>query len=181
MTAGRLRLIALWLAIAAIVWLSRPSYGWIAAALPFLLVGEATRSWAAGHLHKTVALITSGPYAYTRNPLYLGRLAIGTGLALLCPLPGYAHLIVLAAIWALFFGYYLPRKERIEPARLLEHHGERYSEYRDAVPALWPKLRRYPAASDEGWQLPRYRRNREALMIVGLSLLVALQLWRAGS
>ena len=83
------------------------------------------RFWAAGHLHKNVDLVTSGPYRFTRNPLYLGRLLIFSGLAVMARLPWGLNLVaVLPLGWAVFFLYYLPRKERVEPARLAELHGE---------------------------------------------------------
>src|SRR5499427_1021080 len=49
-----------------------------AVALPGLLL----RAWASGHLRKNEALATTGPYAYTRNPLYLGSFLIGIGFTI---------------------------------------------------------------------------------------------------
>jgi protein-S-isoprenylcysteine O-methyltransferase Ste14 len=46
------------------------------------LVGLALRAWAAGYLHKQQVLTVTGPYAYTRNPLYLGSAVLALGVAI---------------------------------------------------------------------------------------------------
>jgi protein-S-isoprenylcysteine O-methyltransferase Ste14 len=81
--------------------------------------------------------------------------------------------------WSLFFGYYLRRKERVEPARLAEEHGEPYERYRSAVPALFPTLHPYPEAVQRPWSWHRMRRNREHWMVVGLLAVLVLLAWRA--
>jgi len=141
--------------------------------------GEAVRVWAAGHLLKTKELITSGPYRYTRNPLYLGRLLILTGLCVMCRLPYNANWLMLVVGLAIFFGYYLPRKERIEPARLRAVHGEAYERYFRAVPALIPTWRAYPNASNLGWSSDRMLRNREVWMVVGILAITIFLLQKA--
>ena len=141
--------------------------------------GEAVRFWAAGHLLKTKELITSGPYRYTRNPLYLGRLLILTGLCVMCRLPYFANLVALAIGYAVFFLYYLPRKERVEPARLRAVHGETYDRYFRAVPALVPTLKPYAAASNLGWSSDRMFRNREVWMVAGIIAVTLFLLWRS--
>jgi protein-S-isoprenylcysteine O-methyltransferase Ste14 len=142
-------------------------------------LGEAIRFWAAGYLFKTVELVTAGPYRFTRNPLYLGRLLIFTGVCVMARLPFRLNLVVMVAGWAIFFGYYLRRKERVEPARLREVHGEPYARYFRAVPALFPTLRPYPDATPIGWSSDRMLRNREHYMVLGLVLASLFLLWRA--
>ncbi len=178
-TLGRLRVLAVLLLIAVLVVLARPTPLTVQIGFVFVLAGEAMRFWAAGHLRKTVELITSGPYRYTRNPLYLGRLLIFTGLAVMARLPWGLNWIVLGLGYLVFFGYYLPRKERVEPARLREWHGETYERYFEAVPALFPTLTPYAGASSSGWSSERMLRNREHWMVVGL-LAVSLFLALAG-
>lgn len=160
---------------------ARPTPASLAAGIVFVILGESLRFWAAGHLLKTRELITGGPYRHTRNPLYLGRLLIFTGLALMANLPQGGSWIVLVLGWAVFFGIYLPRKERTEPPRLLKLHGEAYQSYFDAVPALFPTLRPYPDASAERWSGARIARNREIWMVVGLLAVVVFLAWRAAS
>ncbi len=180
-TLGRLRLLGLFLLLGLLLYLARPSDWSVAAGAVFVALGEAVRFWSAGHLRKTVELVTSGPYRYTRNPLYLGRLLIFTGLCIMVQLPYGGSWIVLVLGWAIFFGYYLPRKERVEPARLREIHGEPFERYFDAVPALFPAWKPYPDAIDRRWSARRMLRNREHWMVVGLVLAILFLLWRAVS
>jgi protein-S-isoprenylcysteine O-methyltransferase Ste14 len=173
------RLAALYALVAVMVWFASPTGRSVAIGAVFVAAGEAIRFWAAGHLLKTSELVTSGPYRFTRNPLYLGRLLIFTGLGIMTTLPYGANWIALALGYLVFFGYYLPRKERVEPARLAHVHGEAYERYRRSVPALFPTLRPYPASSGSGWSSDRMLRNREHWMVVGLTVIVLFLLWRA--
>lgn len=180
-TLGVIRLIAVWAVIGLLMILARPTPLSVSVGFVFVALGEAIRFWAAGHLLKTSELVTSGPYRFTRNPLYLGRLLILTGLCIMAYLPYHLSWAVLAIGYAVFFGYYLPRKERVEPARLREVHGEAFERYRRAVPALFPTLRPYPEGASSGWSSDRMLRNREHWMVVGFLLISLLLLWRAYS
>jgi protein-S-isoprenylcysteine O-methyltransferase Ste14 len=177
--AGRIRVIAIYLLIAILIVVSRPTPLTVSLGLVWVLLGEGTRVWAAGHLCKTVELVTSGPYRYTRNPLYLGRLLIFTGLCIMARMPYLANLVLLGLGYLLFFVYYLPRKERVEPARLREHHGDDYERYFQAVPALLPTMTPFPDTSAAGWSSERLLRNREHWMIAGLLGIWLLMLWIA--
>ena len=174
------RLSLLFLLLALLVWFSRPAPWSVLLGAPFVVAGEAVRIWAAGHLFKTEKLITSGPYRYTRNPLYLGRFLLFTGVALMAYLPQFhgANLAVLVLGWLVFFGYYMPRKERIEPARLLTVHGDAYRSYHDVVPPLLPTWRPYPD-NGERWRRERFSRNRESLTAIGFLLLIVVFALRA--
>lgn len=181
-TSARLRVLAVWGLVIALVALSKPTPLSVWLGFPFVMIGELLRCWAAGHLHKTVRLITSGPYSYTRNPLYLGRLLIFTGIAIMAALPYRANWIVLVCGYVIFFAYYLPRKETIEPARLWEMHGERFGVYHDNVPALLPRLQAWPGGSNEGWHSARFSANREhwmaiAMALISLTLMVRAYFW----
>ena len=176
---ARLRVGAVFVLVGVLVVLSRPSPGSVSAGFAVAAVGEALRVWAAGHLRKTVRLVTSGPYRYSRNPLYLGRLLIFTGIAIMAWMPGGVTLGVLAAGWVVFFVYYLPRKERVEPARLRAVHGEAYDRYRAAVGKLFPRWPPYPGGADAGWSSERLLRNREHWMIVAVVLITLVLLARA--
>ncbi|NJN63483.1 MAG: isoprenylcysteine carboxylmethyltransferase family protein [Acidobacteria bacterium] len=173
-----IRLTLLWASILALAAFSRPTVTSVAAGAVLLGVGESVRIWAAGHLFKTRELITSGPYRRTRNPLYLGRLLILTGLALMAWFSPLLNATLLCAGWLFFFGYYLPRKERIEPARLQQLHGDAYVAYRETVPALLPTAKPWP---DNGvrWRLDRFIKNREHLTAAGLAAIVLVFALRA--
>jgi protein-S-isoprenylcysteine O-methyltransferase Ste14/tRNA A-37 threonylcarbamoyl transferase component Bud32 len=173
---GRVRLAAIYGAALAVVAVARPTRSWIAVGLILLVPGEAVRMWAAGHLLKSKELVTSGPYAYTQNPLYLGRLLILSGLAMMCPAPWHLNWIFLGVGLAGFFAYYMPRKLRVEGSRLEERHGERWRLYRRSVPVLFPALNRYSAAEVRPWSWSRMSRNREYMMVLGLAAVVGY-LW----
>jgi protein-S-isoprenylcysteine O-methyltransferase Ste14 len=155
-----------------------------ALALPPIVLGLALRSWGAGHLVKNDALTTSGPYAHLRHPLYAGTLLIASGFALL--VGHWASLVVLLLVWPWFALHYFPRKERSESARLIELYGDRFARYREAVPALWPRLRAWHEEHEgtpaRTWALERYSDNNElgTLLAVGGGLIAfALRGWAA--
>jgi len=174
---GWVRLALVYAFIGALLDVSHPTpvLFWSGAAL--VLAGEAIRMWAAGHLTKSVRLITSGPYAYTQNPLYLGRLLILTGLAIAARTPAYLNLVALAAGYAVFFGYYIPRKLRVEGARLARLHGEAFEAYHRSVPILIPALRRRTEGR-ERWSFSLMVRNQEPLVIAGVGLALAVLAWK---
>lgn len=177
--AATARLLAVYLLVLALAGLSRPTPGSVSLGFVFVAAGETVRFWAAGHLRKTVELATGGPYRHTRNPLYLGRLLIFTGVCLMATLPHLVNLGVLALGWVVFFAYYLPRKERVEPERLRRRHGPAYERYHRTVPALFPAIVPYPDKPSAPWSSERLVRNREHWMVVGLTVLTLILLWRA--
>src|SRR5437868_15335241 len=82
------------------------------------LLGLAMRAWAAGHIRKNAQLATSGPYAFTRNPLYFGSFLLGLGFTVASGQPLLAIPFV-----ALFLGIYFPVM-RVEAAHLAESFGD---------------------------------------------------------
>ena len=174
---GRIRLVAVYVFIAALVYMSRPTPFLLAAGTAFALAGESIRIWAAGHLTKSVRLVTAGPYAYTQNPLYLGRLLILTGLAIATRTEGYLNLVALALGYVVFFFYYIPRKVRVEGGRLARLHGASFEAYQRSVPILIPGLRRY-AGGRERWSFGLMVRNQEPLVFTGIVLVLVLLAWK---
>jgi len=71
------------------------------------------------------------------------------------------------------------RKERVEPARLREEHGEAYDRYFEAVPDLFPTLSPYKDYTPAKWSVERMIRNKEYAMVIGLAGVTAFLLWRA--
>ena len=178
-TLGRIRLAAVYVFIAVLIDVSRPTRASLLAGATLTLIGEAIRIWAAGHLTKSVRLVTSGPYAYTQNPLYLGRLLILTGLAIAARTEGYLNLLALALGYAVFFFYYIPRKLRVEGGRLAGLHGEAFEQYHRSVPIRLPGLRRY-ADRRQAWSFPLMVRNQEPLVLAGVTLALAVPAWKTG-
>src|SRR5262245_4513797 len=103
----RLTVVALAAAALALLATAHPTAATVAIGLPLVLAGSLLRTWAAGHLLKTKELTLTGPYAYTRNPLYVGTFLIGMGFAIAA---GTTVAAIAAPIGlGLFFGYYFPR------------------------------------------------------------------------
>jgi len=127
------------------------------------LPGLALRAWATGHLRKNDALATTGPYAYTRNPLYLGSFVIGLGFTIA------AGRLILGLVFAvLFLGIYVPVM-RVETKTLDELFGKDYQEYAAAVPLFLPRVTAYRGgAARTKFDPALYRRYREYQAAIGL-------------
>jgi protein-S-isoprenylcysteine O-methyltransferase Ste14 len=174
---GYLRLAAVYLFVGFLVWVSRPTPAAFLAGAVLVAAGETVRIWAAGHLIKSLELIDSGPYAYTQNPLYLGRLLILTGFCIMALNEYYLNWVALAVGYLIFFGYYIPRKLRVEGGRLRKMHGEAWLRYSAAVPILIPTLHRFPGKRTP-WSFMRAVRNQEYLVLAGVFLVLAFFAWK---
>lgn len=159
---------------ALVIFLARPRAESIAAGMALAVFGEAIRIWASGHIEKTARLATGGPYAHTRNPLYVGSALLALGIAV-----ASASLLVLAAV-ALYFAILYPPVVREESAFLAARFPEEYAAWAREVPVFLPRLRPAgPRASRFDWA--RVRANREwrtaaALPLVAIAL-VARARW----
>ncbi len=174
---GYVRLAGVYAFVGFLLWISRPTPALFAAGALIVLVGETLRIWAAGHLVKSLELIDSGPYAHTQNPLYLGRLLILTGFCVMARSKYHLNWVALAIGYLVFFGYYFPRKLRVEGSRLQKRHPEAWARYAASVPLLLPSLRRYPGRRNP-WSLGRTWRNQEFLVLGGVLLVLAFFAWR---
>ena len=85
--------------VIAFAWFSSPTARSLVAGLPVSLLGLALRGWAAGHLEKNRDLAQSGPYAYVRNPLYIGTLLVAAGLVIASQ--QWALAVLFAAVFLL--------------------------------------------------------------------------------
>jgi len=103
-------------------------------------LGLLIRGWSAGAIHKDKELTTSGPYAFTRNPLYLGSFFIGVGLSI-----AGGHWAWTAVFVAFYLGVYT-RTMAGETRHLTELFPEEFAAYAAAVPAFLPRLTPYRAA-----------------------------------
>jgi protein-S-isoprenylcysteine O-methyltransferase Ste14 len=136
------------------------------------VLGESLRIWASGHIEKTERLATGGPYAHTRNPLYVGSLLVGLGVAVA------AWSVWAAAVALLYFAAFYPSVIREEGAFLRQRFGERYDEWARAVPAFVPRLvPAGPRGSRFEWS--RVARNREWRTAAAIPLLALALLARA--
>ena len=132
--------------------LAAPTRESLLAGLAVAIPGLGLRAWAAGHLKKNQNLASGGPYAWTRNPLYLGTLLTALGLAVAAR--SWAVFAVTVAVFALV---YLPVIEQ-EEQHLLKLFND-YRAYADRVPLLWPKLP--TTSSQEAFEPGVYWKNEE--------------------
>jgi protein-S-isoprenylcysteine O-methyltransferase Ste14 len=130
------------------------------------LLGLAFRAWSAGHIRKNDALATSGPYAHTRNPLYLGSFVLGLGFTIASGRPWLGLLFA-----ALFLGIYLPVM-RVEASTLSQLFGDDYARYAAAVPLFIPRITAYrdPKTAGVKFDPGLYLRYREYQAALGLAL-----------
>jgi len=167
------RNISLVVIVVLLYWLARPTLQSFLIGGLIVICGELIRLWAAGYLMKNQELIISGPYAYIRDPLYLGSLLIFTGLSV-AGQNWWLLLVVLAG----FFGFYLPHKIKVETARLEEIFGDPYVDYRNHVRSIIPRLTPY-RDTGEAWEFKQIFHNSEhatGLVVVLAWLAFALYL-----
>jgi len=134
--------------------------------------GVALRAFAAGHLNKNRSLAMSGPYAYTRNPLYLGSALMGAGFVV----AGASWILALACL-VLFAAIYWPVIRR-EEDYLRREFGEVYDGYAQRVPLFLPRFRR--PVGGEKFQWKQYRKNHEHEALVGyvaIMIFLAFKVW----
>jgi hypothetical protein len=164
---SRLRVPAGWAVGVLALALARPTPESLLIGLPFVLVGEVIRVWASGHIDKTRQLATGGPYAHTRNPLYLGSVLIAAGIVVAAASPWVA--LGAAAYLIAFY----PSVMREEARFLAGKFSSAYAEWAAAVPLFLPRLTPGgPRASK--FDGARVRANREWRTAVALPLLALL-------
>ena len=156
------------------VWMARPTWTSIAIGTLIVLPGILLRALASGHVKKNEELTTSGPYAYTRNPLYLGSLIMAIGFAVAAR-SGWVLLVMVL----MFFVIYLPviRAEEV----FLRQKFSAFEEYARQVPRLLARLTPY-AAGATVFSRQLYRQHREYNAVLGaaavIAILVAKLLWK---
>jgi protein-S-isoprenylcysteine O-methyltransferase Ste14 len=141
-------------------WLARPSWRFLALGAVLIVPGILIRALASGHVRKNEALATSGPYAHTRNPLYLGSLLIGVGFAVAA-----RSWWVGVALVVMFFAIYLPVIRGEE--NFLRGTFPEFDEYARRVPRMFPRI--VPARSHDagGFSMELYLKHREYNALVG--------------
>lgn len=160
---ARLR-VPLGFALAGVVlYLARPTLRSIAIGAAIGLLGQAVRVWAAGHLEKSREVTTSGPYRYTRHPLYVGSSIMALGVC------AASRSWAVALLVGAYMAVTLAAAIRTEESFLRERFGGEYDAY---------AARRGPA-SDRRFSLARAWRNREYRAMAGFALAIALLAARA--
>lgn len=167
----RLRVASGFLLLVTFAWFANPSVSSLIFGMPVALAGLGLRAWAAGHLAKNQTLATSGPYAYVRNPLYIGTLLIAIGIVMACR---SWMLALIAAV--VFLLVYLPVIELEE--QHLRQIFPAYAGYARQVYRLLPLRRARGLASSERFSTTLYRRNREYKAAMGFAIALAWMLFR---
>lgn len=159
---ARLRVPLGFLFAGIVLWLADPTPRTLLAGAVIALAGEAVRIWAAGHLEKGREVTSSGPYALTRHPLYLGSSLIALGLAIA------SASAIVAAIVIGYMALTLTAAIRTEEAHLTEKFG-----------AAYPAYRAGQASVERRFSLERAMRNREYRAAAGVLLVLAFLAWKA--
>lgn len=177
-TMRKLRLRAVWLIVLPFFWFSSPTLEFLSVGAALAALGLWIRGWSAGTIHKDEELTVSGPYAFTRNPLYVGSFLIGVGVSF-----AGGHWI-WPALFLLFYGAVYTRTMARESEELARLFGDRYSEYRTNVPGFLPRLGPFRASgpvASGGFRWSQYKRNREWEALLGalatFALLAAKTMW----
>ena len=139
-----------------VLWLAHPTARSLAVGATIAALGEAVRVWAAGHLEKGREVTMSGPYAFTRHPLYMGSVIIGIGLAVA------AASLVVAGLVLAYLAITLTAAIATEEAHLTEKFGAAYPDYRAGRMSV-----------ARAFSLERAMRNREYRAAVGVLLVLA--------
>jgi protein-S-isoprenylcysteine O-methyltransferase Ste14 len=162
----------------AVLWLARPTPRSILFGAAVGAVGLFIRARAAGYLHKQEILAMTGPYAYTRNPLYLGSAILALGAAIAAN--SWVSAFLLYSYFALFYSAVMRREERELRAR----HGAVFDAYAKAVPLFMPRLSpaKLASPSGESFSFAQYNKNREYRAGLGFLLVLAslFLIWRLG-
>ncbi|MGB6520374.1 MAG: isoprenylcysteine carboxylmethyltransferase family protein [Candidatus Cybelea sp.] len=164
----------------------RPSAASIALGLPIAIAGELLRCWAVGYSGETTRgnvveapeLVTAGPYAYVRNPLYVGNFITAAGFAIaFTGKNGLVARTLLAggslAAMAAVYSAIVPHEE----AFLRSQFGEAFDEYCERVPPVVPLLT--PMEDGTGEWKPEVVRTAESKTFVTFGAMLATLLIKA--
>jgi len=165
--SGLLRIIYRWrvkvtmmFVILAVV-LAKPKLWSILAGIGLTLIGLLLRAWASGHLEKEKKLTTSGPYRYTRNPLYFGNLLIGLGMVI-----GSQSWWILGCAFVVF-GIFYTVIILAEKRKMAELFPVEYVEYKRLVPLFFPSFFSTFPRQNPRFSRTRFKNNRESRAIIG--------------
>ena len=160
-----------------LVLFARPSQSGVIVGIVLVVLGEGVRIWAAGHLQKNETLTVTGPYAYVKNPLYVGTILITAGFCIL----GNNVYLLAAAMFAFCF-HYIPYKKRVEGDRLKKIFGRPYEDYDEKVPEYLPRWTPY-AEGKVSWRFKLFIENSEEgillLNVIGILAILSRPYWSA--
>jgi protein-S-isoprenylcysteine O-methyltransferase Ste14 len=164
--ARRIRVPVGFIFAVAFVLLARPTRNSLIAGTLVMIPGLVLRGLASGHVQKDKQLTTSGPYAYTRNPLYLGSLIMAAGFAIAA-----RSWWIVAIMLVMFAVIYVPVIAGEE--RYLRRTFPEYDDYARHVPRMLPRLTRY-GNQQSAYSSVRYWKHREYEASIGSVVVLAL-------
>jgi hypothetical protein len=150
----------------AYVWLARPTRTSLIAGALVTLPGLVLRGLASGHVQKDKQLTTSGPYAYTRNPLYLGSLMLAAGFAIAAR--SWWIVAVMLLMFAVIYVPVIAGEERFLRQTFLD-----YDDYARHVPRMLPRLTPY-GSRQSAYSFARYWTHREYEASIGCAVVLAI-------
>jgi len=160
----------------AVLFFAQPNSKSVAIGAAIGIFGLWLRAYAAGYLKKQEVLTTTGPYAYTRNPLYLGSAVLAAGTA--WAMHSWISASILAAYFAVVY-YVVMRREESE---LRGHFGEAFEIYAQRVPLFFPRLMpaRIEGTGAGAFSFAQYKKNHEYQAAIGFVVLLIflLVIWR---
>lgn len=162
--------------IFALLYFAAPTWYTSAIGALFIVTGEFLRIWAVGYAGASTRartlgaardLVTTGPYSYVRNPLYLGNFLLSFGVCLIANVYWLIAVLIVG-----YFSQYLPIIA-LEETYLSESCGQIYQDYRERVPRFVPQFRPYlnPSVHDFSWAraIKSERRTLTAIIcVIGL-------------
>lgn len=148
------------------IWLARPTWRSIILGSGIAVVGLILRALASGHVRKNEELTMTGPYAVTRNPLYLGSLIIALGFAL-----ASRSWIIAAIAAAMLVLIYIPVIRAEE--EFLRSRFPGFDDYCRNVPRLFPRLK-LAQGSAGSFSAHLYWKHREYNAAVGAAAIIAV-------
>jgi len=147
------------------VWLAQPNVASVCAGLVLIITGLTIRAVASGHVRKNEQLATSGPYAHTRHPLYLGSLIMAAGFSLAARSWWIALMTTL-----IFVIIYVP--VMLAEEEFLRQKFPQFEDYASEVPRLWPRLKSFTSGQGSfSWKL--YSQHREYNALMGSAAILA--------
>ncbi len=147
--------------------LAKPSFTYLLIGGSVAFLGLLIRAWSAGHIRKNEQLAVSGPYAFTRNPLYLGSFLLGLGFMIAS---GIWWLALIFA--ALYLGIYFPVMS-VEAEELTEIFGAQYQKYADEVSLFFPWFSKYKS-DGKSFEKALYLKHREYQAALGFLFVLAV-------
>jgi protein-S-isoprenylcysteine O-methyltransferase Ste14 len=169
------RRVPLFIGAFLLVIFAKPQFPGILIGMFLVFLGEGIRLWAAGHLQKNEVLTVTGPYAYVKNPLYIGSIFITAGFCILAD-----NIYFLAAAFFMFCFHYIPYKRKVEGDRLRKIFGSQFDDYDEKVSDYLPRWTPY-SNEKVSWQFKCLIENSEEgillVILAGIVLILSRPYW----